>query len=423
MIKLRMKDHHFTWVWVFFAVTRQEKKKTWLSKASLLELIFLISWTLCLNSCGYKWEKTSSRNTRDWGFSVQQTNDGGYIIAGTTWPAGVGDVYLIKADISGNRVWSTRFGGPDVDWGFSVEQTTDGGYIIAGTTWPSGERYSDVYLIKTDAMGNKLWSKTLGGRKRDWGYSVQQTLDGGYIVVGKTDSTGAGNDDVYLIKADGNGNRVWSKTFGGPGEDWGYSVRQTADGGYIIVGKTDSFGAGGGDIYLIKTDANGNQIWSRVLGGPGQDWAKSVQQTADGGYIIAGTTWRSGASDLYLVKTDLSGNEIWSRTFGGPYGDYGHSVQQTTSGDYIVTGYTRPFGDSGGSDVYLVKTDGDGNLAWSRTYGGDWFDYGNAVQQTADGGYVIVGETTSFGNKDKEDIYLIKTNDSGDVLWSKTFGG
>jgi len=263
---------------------------------------------------------------------------------------------------SGQIKWIKTYGsGGDV--GFSVQQTLDGGYIIAGITWSFGADYEDVYLIKTDAYGNVEWTKTYGGNAGDQSYSVQQTQDGGYIIAGETES-GAGRHDVYLIKTDVYGNVEWTKTYGGGDWDLGCSVQQTQDGGYIIVGATESFGAGEFDVYLIKTDAYGNVEWTKTYGGSYNDCGLSVQQTEDGGYIIAGYTYSFGAGkgDVYLIKTDAYGNVEWTKTYGGGGDDRGGSVQQTQDGGYIIAGATGSFG-AGSWDVYLIKTDAYGNVS------------------------------------------------------------
>ena len=261
-----------------------------------------------------KWTRTFGDKADDWAYSVQQTEDGGYIVAGRTGSYGAGgyDAYLIKTDANGNMLWSKTFGGKADDWAYSVQQTKDGGFIIAGSTYFYGAGSVYAYLIKTDANGNMLWDKAFGGEAGDEAYSVQQTKDGGYIVAGQTWSYGAGSVDVWLIKTDANGNMLWDKAFGGEAGDEAYSVQQTEDGGYIVAGRTGSYGAGGYDAYLIKTDANGNMLWSKTFGGKADDWAYSVQQTKDGGFIIAGNTYFFGAngSDAWLIKTDANGNTI-----------------------------------------------------------------------------------------------------------------
>jgi len=365
-------------------------------------------------------EKTFGGSEDDWGHSVAKTSDGGYIIVGETksFGSGRGDVYLIKTDSKGNLIWQQTFGGSEEDYGYSVAQTSDGGYIIAGGTYSFGSGGGDVYLIKTDSKGNLIWQKTFGGSDYDYGYSVAQTSDGGYIIAGGTYSFGSGKSDVYLIKTDSKGNLIWQKTFGGSDYDYGYSVAQTSDGGYIIAGGTYSFGSGERDVYLIKTDSNGNKIWQQTFGGGYDDWGESVAQTSDGGYIIVGLTWSfsSGERDVYLIKTDSNGNKIWQQTFGGSEEAWGESVAQTSDGGYIIAGDTKSFG-SGGYDVYLIKTDSKGNKIWQQTFGGGYDDWGTSVAQTSDGGYIIAGGTYSFGSGES-DVYLIKT-DSKENVYNK----
>jgi ribosomal protein S11 len=310
-----------------------------------------------------QWAKTYGGTYWDVAFSVQQTSDGGYIVAGYTASFGAGgDILLIKTDASGNIQWAKTYGGTGYDEAYSVQQTSDGGYIVAGKTDSFGAGWSDFFLIKTGASGNIQWAKTYGGTYWDVAFSVQQTSDGGYIVAGYTASFGAGGD-ILLIKTDANGNIQWAKTYGGTDYDWASSVQQTSDGGYIVAGHTTSLGAGYDDAFLVKTDASGNIIWAKTYGGTGDDKARSVQQTSDGGYIVAGYTASFGAGyyDIFLIKTDASGNIQWAKTYGGTDYDWASSVQQTSDGGYIVAGYTASFG-AGESDFFLIKTDANGNI-------------------------------------------------------------
>ncbi len=352
----------------------------------------------------------------DYASSVQQTSDGGYIVAGDkeSFVAGYYDFFLIKTDASGNLQWAKTYGGTNQDEAYSVQQTSDGGYIVAGWTTSFGASNGDIFLIKTDASGNIQWAKTYGGGGADWSHSVQQTSDGGYIVAGGTTSFGAGSRDIFLMKTDANGNIIWAKTYGGTDWDFASSVQQTSDGGYIVAGLTNSFGAGSWDFFLIKTDANGNLEWAKTYGGTDFDEAFSVQQTSDGGYILAGETrsFGAGLSDIFLMKTDANGNIIWAKTYGGTSNDWAYSIQQTSDGGYIVAGLTWSF--SAGGDILLIKTDANGNLEWAKTYGGVSDDGASSVQQTSDGGYIVAGVTLSFGAGD-DDIFLIKTDANGNI--------
>jgi hypothetical protein len=318
-------------------------------------------WLIKTDSQGNEeWNQTFGGSNSDWSESVQQTTDGGYILVGSIDCYDNCDVLLIKTDSIGNEQWNNTFGVGDYNEGYSVQQTTDGGYIITGETYSNGNY--DVWLIKTDSQGNEEWNQTFGGSDEDVGYSVQQTTDGGYIITGITSSFGNGNKDVWLIKTDSNGNEEWNQTFGGGDYDRGYSVEQTTDGGYIITGYTSSFGNGNKDVWLIKTDSQGQEEWNQTFGGGDYDRGYSVEQTTDGGYIITGRTdsFGNGEYDVWLIKTDSQGNEQWNQTFGGSLYDWGRSVQQTIDGGYIITGNTKSFGN-GDYDVWLIKTDPQGN--------------------------------------------------------------
>jgi hypothetical protein len=361
-------------------------------------------------------QKTFGGTDNDRGFSVQQTTGDGYIISGVTASYGAGndDVYLIKLDLNGNILWERTYGGTDDEYGSSVIQTSDGGYIIVGTTYSFGLGLSDIYLIRTDSNGDTLWSRTFGGTGQENGISVQQTLDKGYIITGGTQSFGAGGWDIYLIKTDSSGYPSWAKTFGGANDEGASYVQQTSDSGYIITGSTRSFGQTSGDVYLIKIDINGDTLWTKIYGGNDYENGYSVKQTNDGGYIIGGftTSFGTGYYDVYLIKTNDIGDTLWTKSYGdvSVSDDEAWSIQQNADSSYIITGITN--GPAAGYSPLLMKINLNGNILWSKTYGGTINDGAYFGQQTSDNGYIMVGFTSSFG-AGAWDIYLIKTDSSG----------
>jgi uncharacterized delta-60 repeat protein len=318
-----------------------------------------------LDSSGnLSWAKTIGGTNSDFGYSIQQTSDGGYIITGYTSSFGAGnsDVFVIKLDSSGNLSWAKTIGGTNSDFGYSIQQTSDGGYIITGYTSSFGAGGDDVFVIKLDSSGNLSWAKTIGGTNSDLGYSIQQTSDGGYIITGGSVSFGPRYSDVFVIKLDSSGNLSWAKTIGGTNGEIGHSIQQTSDGGYVITGFTESFGAGNLDVFVIKLDSSGNLSWAKTIGGRYFDLGRSIQQTSDGGYVITGFTESFGAgnSDVFVIKLDSSGNLSWAKTIGGTDFEEGNSIQQTSDGGYIITGYTYSFG-AGNYDVFVIKLDSSGN--------------------------------------------------------------
>lgn len=365
------------------------------------------------------WQKTFGGAKDDIGSDVQVSSDGGYVVTGHTSSYGVGgmDIWLIKTDSAGEEIWSRAFGGGGNEFATSLQKTDEGGYVITGITSSFGAGEKDLWLIKTDAQGKEEWDKTFGGSWDDGGFSVQQTADGGYIATGATGSSGPSM--IWLVKTDGLGDKEWEKTLD-LHEDvgrisTGSFVEETGDGGYIVAGDSSK-----GSIILIKTDAQGGKQWEKVFGGSAIDRTtvsvnSRVMLTTDGGYLIEGSksSEGSGGMDLWLIKTDSGGNVIWSRTYGGEGDDYGTAVQQTADGGYIIAGHTSSSGD-GGADLWLFKTDSSGNVIWSRTFGGREGDYGTAVQQTADGGYIVTGRTSSYG-VGGVDMWLIRTDGNGNV--------
>src|SRR3989338_6555952 len=305
---------------------------------------------------------------------------------------------------------------PEVEWNktfdrnllndisYSVWHTSDNGYILAGSTRSANNAESTVWIVKTDSNGNHLWNKTFNEDYFSSSSSLQQTSDGGYIVAGRIFLN---SYDFWLIKTDASGNQQWNKTFDS-GSDIAMSVKQTNDWGYITLGSLNDY-----DFWLIKTDASGNPQWNKTFDGGGEDFANEVQITSDNGFILVGYTRSSGqgATDAWLIKTDSSGIPQWNKTFGGSNHDQAYSVQQTTDDGYILAGQTDSFG-SGNADVWLIKTDSLGNHEWNRTFsnpGG--INFGSSVKETSDGGYIIAGPANT----------IIKTDSNGNQEWSRTF--
>ena len=366
-----------------------------------LIISFFSFTTISLSQPDTLWTKTFSLG-HSIGRSVQQVTDGGYIITGQTYNNrnDNSDIWLIKTDSEGNEEWNQTFGGSNNDYGYSLQQTTDGGYIILGTLliktdsegneeWEkniigkSVQQTTDggyiiiggapnIELLKTDTNGDTLWAQTFGGSANDVGESVQQTTDGGYIITGHTESYGNGQADIWLIKTDSLGQEDWNQTLGGSLRDAGYSVQHTNDGGYIIVGQTSSFGNGKvdtqADVWLIKINSLGQEEWNQTYGSVDTtEVGYSVQQTMDGGYIITGSIESAGIPyDVYLIKADSNGNEQWTQTYGGSSPDEGFSVLQTTDGGYIITGYSDSFGSL--RVVWLIKIDSEGFVQISSTF-------------------------------------------------------
>ena len=375
-------------------------------------------WAPCITAqVDTIWTRTFGGEAWDFAEEVQQTADGGFIVCGTTGAdvGNVPDIYLVKTDENGVTIWTKNIGTPEArDYGNSIQETKEGGYIITGHTWlPAGPTSWDVVLVKTDSEGNPLWTRTFGGSLMDDGACVRRTDGGGYIVAGQTRSFGAGGFDVLLVKTDSLGYVEWRRTFGGLYDDTAYSVEQTADGGYIVGGYTRSLSGGGfADVYLIKTDPNGVAEWERTYGGDQEDLGFSAQQTSDGGYVIAGWTCSQGAGpdDAYLIKTGPSGELIWDEPFGGSGSDVAYSVIVSGEGreeEYVLAGCTDSFG-GGDDDIYLIRANAEGILVWSWFFGGTTDESGQSVVETTDGGFVIAGNigTSDFGGD--WDVYLVR---------------
>ncbi|RKZ31036.1 hypothetical protein DRQ33_07380, partial [bacterium] len=325
--------------------------------------------------------------------------------------------------------WERTYGGSNNDRGFSIIQTMDGGYIVTGNTESFGMGGLDVYVLKLNEIGDTIWTRTYGGSDDDAASSIVQTTDGGYIVAGVTHSFGVGTPDyanVYLLKINIDGDTTWTRTYGGGYEDGAFSVVQTTDNGYIVAGIYGS-GAGNGDVYLLKLDAFGDTIWTKTYGGDSPDWGSSVVQTTDGGYIIAGSTFSYGIGtptypNVYVLKLNASGIVAWARNYGGSSDDGANSVVQTTDGGYLVTGGTFSSG-MGNRDFYSLKLDAYGNVIWSRTYGDFGCDEGRSVIQSTDGRYFATGYIASAATLSEDACLVELDTEYGFAFPIGTYGG
>ncbi|HNR21258.1 MAG TPA: T9SS type A sorting domain-containing protein, partial [Bacteroidia bacterium] len=404
---------------------------------------------------------------------------GGYILGGysasniygdkTESSHGGYDYWIVKTDATGNIQWQNTIGGISNDELYSIQQTADGGYILGGQSESniSGDKTEnsngdyDYWIVKTDATGNVQWQNTIGGNGKDWLFSIKQTTDGGYILGGRSDSNISGDKtensngyyDYWIVKTDATGNIQWQNTIGGNSTDYLHSVQQTTDGGYILCGYSQSIISGdktencigGYDYWIVKTNATGNIQWQNTIGGNDIDEIYSIQQTADGGYILGGysasnisgdkTENSNGLLDYWIVKTDATGNIQWQNTLGGGSLDYLTSIQQATDGGYILGGYSYSSisGDKTensivGPDYWIVKTDAIGNVQWQNTIGGSFDDVLWSIQQTADGGCILGGYSWSNISGDKTensiggyDCWIIKLTDQYNFITGKTF--
>jgi len=347
--------------------------------------------------------------------SIQQTPDGGYVTAGeaNSYTHGGYDLGVYRLDSSGTKVWFKHYGGTNDDGCYSVDQTSGGGYVITGYTKSYSYGDTDIAVYKLDSSGNKVWFKHYGGTGDDRCYSVQQTSDGGFVMTGYTFSYSYGDNDFAIYKLDSSGNKVWFKHYGGSSDDRGYSIQQTSDGGFIIAGSTRSYSYGNADFAIYKLDSSGNKTWFKHYGGPFEDICYSLQQTSDGGYVLAGETqsYTYGNTDFAIYKLDSSGNKVWFKHYGDTNDDYAYSAQQTTDGGYVVAGSTDSY-TYGYDDYAIYKLNSSGNKTWFKHYGGSMSDIARSTQQTQDGGYILAGREVSYTYGDW-DIGIYKLDSDG----------
>ena len=337
-----------------------------------------------------------------------------------------------SAEEKSDYYFSKVFGAYDAEMGYSIQHTSDNGYIISGATssyWATDSLprifktqhgVTDAIIAKLDSMGEAEWIYAYGGELFESAFNVQETNDGQYFFAGYTNSTGAGLYDIWIVKLDNNGTQIWEKTIGGQNSDLGLHSDLTADGGYIITGYTIPDGQTDKDFYLVKIDVNGNVEWEKTYGDSSSQTAKYIQETSDSGFIIAGDSWTATTNnDIYIVKTDRDGDTIWETKIIESNNDQAFSIKETNSG-YILIGTTTSLG-MGNKDIWVIKLDNQGSVEWNKTYGGEALEYGFDIIQHGNG-YVFTGSTSSYGTE-FYDIWILKIDASGELIWDVIYGG
>jgi uncharacterized delta-60 repeat protein len=360
------------------------------------------------------WAKSYGSGGETDAYSIQQTNDGGYIVAGVTSSFGAvhGDFWVLKLNADGTVSWQKRYG-LDNDSHPSIQQTSDGGYIVAGQT-VSGEGYYDLWILKLNIDGSVAWQKTYGGTgHQNFAGSIQQTSDGGYIVTGTY--SGGTYSDFWVLKLNSDGTVTWQKKYTGLGS--AESIQQTSDGGYIVAG------GGYGVLCVLKLNNDGTVAWQKSYAGSGyNNYAQSIQQTSDGGFIVAGGTDSFGAGvwDFWVLKLNSNGTVAWQKRYGGSGYDWAYSIRQTIDGGYIVAG-RRDVYVLENYDFWVLKLNSDGTVSWQKRYGGGSEDQAYSIQQTSDGGYIVAGNTYSFG-AGSCNFWVLKLNSDGRISFNPASG-
>lgn len=362
------------------------------------------------------WAKTYGDTGEDCALSVVESSEGGFVIAGWTAFRVLGiDYWLLKLDADGNVVWEKAYGGEKNDWALSIRRTSNGDYIVVGWTTSYGAGAVDTWVLKLDEAGDIIWQKAYGNMGWNAAFTIEETSDHGYVVAGETMEPDGVNYSMWVLKLDPEGYIEWEKVYGSIENEAGFSIQQTMDGGYIVAKWSSGYTVGDEDFWLLKLDAAGNALWQKAYGGSEYDYVYAARQTIDGGYIAAGGTesFGMGLSDFWILKLDVNGNIMWQKAYGGEGDDAAYSISQTQDGGFVASGWTDSF-SAGGTDFLIIKLDRDGNPVWQKTYGAADIEYENRVRQTSDGGYILAGGTHSFGAGDS-DVWVLRLNEVGDI--------
>ena len=346
------------------------------------------------------------------GYSILQKPDSNFVILGNI----DNDILLLESSNTGEVLWSQSYGGSQTDEAYHFEQTSDGGYIISGSTRSYGFGGSDIWLIKSGADGLIEWNTYLGTENDEQGGQVLQTIDGGYIIIGNHINNQNQDSDIWLIKTNSQGDSLWTKTYGGAGNELGSDIIFLENGGYILVGSTTSYGNGDADIFLIKTDELGNQEWIRNYGIGSDDIGQAIIQSRDSGYVIQFLVegYGNGNTAVGLMRIDFEGNVLWTKAFGGTMNTKSKMFSKVNSNEYISVCSQLDY-STNSSNTWLIKVDDNGEVIWEKIFGKNAKDDGFAVAPTLDNGFVITGRSNSSVNSDINlfDLWILKTDPNG----------
>jgi len=386
---------------------------------NLLLLVTICIFSVC-NGQKVSFKESLGGNLPEYGYRACQTYDKGYIAVGSTssFTNGNTDVYVVKTDSNGTVEWSKNYGSPEIEVGRYVEELSDSSLIIVGYTNSNTANGYDIYLLRLDRWGGKIWEKTIGGSDWEFGYCVHQTNDGNLIIAGGTYSYGAGNEDMYLVKTNLNGDTIWTKTYGGTDDDEARSVKQTSDGYYIVSGVTKSFYDPNGDAYVVKTNSSGDTLWTKSYGGAKADIANDIIECKNGDYALCGNTgsFSNDNVDFYVLRIKNDNSFIWDFHIGkdSAYDNLDQLVE-TASGNLACIGSTFGFSGGGGEDGYLQFLTASGNNSITNpTYGTGQDDGCFSIARTSDNGFIICGftDTTRIGYNESN-MLLIKSDSTG----------
>jgi hypothetical protein len=413
-----------------------------------------------------EWERSIGGSNVEQLVSIQETSDGGYIGAGSslsnngdlTSNNGELDFWVVKLTNTGSIDWQKSYGGSQYDAASSVQQTSDGGYIVAGLSNSTdgdvigNQGGRDFWILKLTNTGTITWQASLGGSNNDYARSIQETVDGGFIVAGSSASIDGditlnhGNFDFWVVKLTNTGIIDWQKSYGGSEHDGAYAIQQTTDGGYIMTGESSSNDGdlsenqGNSDYWIVKLNSFGNIDWQYSYGGSGLDSGQDVKETSNGDYIVAGysnsndgdITGNHGDTDYWVIKLSSTGALIWQKTVGGSDSEAAFEVQETPDGGFVVGGYSEStdwdvFGNHGYFDFWLIKLSNSGSLIFSESLGGSEIDDAFSMAHTSDGGYIMSGHSRSndgnvTGNQGESDAWVVKLSPTLEISESSFSG-